>query len=201
MQNTDAVIQQSLAFFQSAMGVAMLSLVAILVLICVLLTVLVVSLGITRRTLVAHAESTNKLLAQIRESLVVADKPLRARQRPAISEPGPPPKRRANSPNRGDSTSRGVRPTHTPPGNASSDARNRRDLGEPAVRPAQRARDDGKTDVYVSADDARVRPAADARAEARTDVYQSADDNQRDAQTKEKARAGGSTDVFKSIDV
>ncbi|MDH3715786.1 MAG: hypothetical protein OET44_18275 [Gammaproteobacteria bacterium] len=200
MQNTDAVIQQGLAFFQTGMGLAMLSLVALLLLVCVLLTVLVVSLGPTQRTLVASAETANKLLAQIRDSLAAADNPLPIRHRPVLNEPNLPPSRLADSPRRGDSVSRGIRPTRNPPADASSDKRKRRDPGEPVDRPARSARTDGKTDVYVSADagNARVRPAADAR----TDVHQSADENHRDAaQPKRKARAGASTDVFKSIDI
>jgi hypothetical protein len=80
--------------------------------------------------------------------------------------------------------------------------RKRRDSVEPVVQPARNARTDGKTDVYVSADagNVGVRPAGNSRADARTDVYQSADDD-RESRSKSKARAGASTDVFKSIDI
>jgi hypothetical protein len=205
MQNTDALIEQSLTFFQTGMGLAMLSLVALLVLACVLLTVLVVSLGATQRTLVASAESSNKLLGQIRESLATADNPLPIRHRPVINEPNLPPRRvadvRPDAPKRVESADRGVRPNSNPPPDARSDQRNRRDSAGQVARPARNTRADGRTDVYVSADVSNaVRPTGNSRADSRTDVYQSADDDQ-ESRSKRKARAGASTDVFKSIDI
>lgn len=171
MQNTDEVIQQGLAFVQTPMGLGMLLLAALLVVMCVLLTVLVVSLGSAQRTLVAQADSANKVLSQIRNSLASADRPFPIRHKAVIHEPDLPMRRVAGS---------------EPP--------RKRESGKRSVRPARSARNDSRTDVYVSADAGDSPPRRNVRTEARKGAG-------RETGTKRDGQAGASTDVFQSVDI
>lgn len=197
MQNTDAAIQQGLAFLQTGMGLATVVVVALLALVCVLLTVLVVSQGASQRTLVARADSANRALLQIRESLANTNQPLPVKRKPVINDPNLPLRRVAgagsDAPKSRETSKPAVRPARS---DARADVPKSRETSKPAVRPA---RSDARTDVYVSADasDPGIQPARRrVRADARTDARKSADSD-----AESKSGAGASTDVFKSIDI
>ncbi len=105
MQTTDiAGVQQGLEFFQSPVGLAVLLLIALMMLACVLLTILVVSLGASQRALAARAETANRLLAQIRERLIVNEAKLPLPHKRAADEQRVPPKRAARASRAGDRT-------------------------------------------------------------------------------------------------
>jgi len=202
MQNTDEVIQQGLAFLQTGMGLAMLLLVALLVVVCVLLTVLVVSMGATQRTLVAHADSANRALLQIRESLASADHLLPNRRKPVIKEPNLPLRRVAGgpeTPKSRESNKPVVRPTRSARSDARTDVHASAEARDPGMQAGRGARSDGRTDVYVSADvkDAAIQPARrTARADSRVSTHKRADTD-----SAPKSGTGASTDVFKSVDI
>ena len=202
MQNTDEVIQQGLAFMQTGMGLAMLLLVSLMVVVCVLLTVLVVSMGATQRTLVAHADSANRALLQIRESLASTNHLLPNRRKPVIKEPNLPLRKvagGAETPKSRESNKPAVRATRSACSDARTDVHASADARDPGRQAGRGARSDGRTDVYVSADvkDAAIQPTrrtaqADARAGAR---------KRADTDPGPKSGAGASTDVFKSVDI
>lgn len=201
------------------MGLTMLLVVALLILVCVLLTVLVVSLSATQRTLVADAESANRLLLQIRECLESDDYPMPMRRAPMLHEaviesrPGFGRHPEVRSDGERDAREPGPRPVRDKPSRTTSadsraEAGKRRDPDNAANRPergsspARSTPADGRTDVYVSTERVESRAPAGSRAsrgDTRTDVQPKADSKSSSARSERKGRPGDSTDVFKSV--
>jgi len=202
MQNTDEVIQQGLAFLQTGMGLAMLLLVALMLVMCVLLTVLVVSMGTTQRALIAHADSANRALLKIRESLASTENPLPNRRKPVIKEPNLPLRRVAGgpeTPKSRESIKPAVRPTRSARSDARADAHASTEAKDPRMQAGRSARSDGRTDVYANADvkDAAIQPARrTAHADSRAGTHK-----RTDTDPGPKSGSGASTDVFKSVDI
>ncbi len=149
MENLNTTATHGLEALQSPLGLAVLLLIALMILSCVLLTILVVSLGASQRSLVSRAETANKLLLQIRERLMMVDSQLPAPRRRVISEPPKPPPRR--QPKRATRTG------------------NKTDMFE-SVEPKRASRAGDKTDVLES-----VEPKRASRAGDKTDVFESID--------------------------